>query len=445
MSTTSAPRPPPTSSPGAVGELMSSPVVTALAGAAAGVRRRRHGARRRRLRRRGRRPRPARRHPHRARPRPGLGRRRRRPPRHRGGVDDRGARHRGARPCRSTSALDTLARRGYRHIPVVDDDALVGIVSMRDLMKVASIRPAGEAAIDVPRGLKGVVVTETAIGDVRGDRGLLPLPPVLGRRPGRAAHPRGRLGAAVRRRAARRGRPRGLRRRGRARSERCRRRSTRCCARSPRGPAATGRSTGCAPCCRRSPPPRASAVLRPRRPGAPPRRPAPRRGDAHDRRRPPPAAARASNRSRPAPTSATPPTTSGWSTATEPTPDGRPGHRAVPDAHRRPRLQRLDLHRPGDRLHRRRPRRRGRRRASARCPARSTAARPAGRSPCSTPSARPDRAPAYIRERGRARRADHGLRPRRLQDRRPPLDAAARRRPSASAAPGSTSPSRSSG
>lgn len=69
-------------------------------------------------------------------------------------------------------ALDQLARRGYRHLPVVDDGRLVGIVSMRDLMRVASIRPAGEAAIDVPRGLKGVIVTETAIGDVRGTEGF---------------------------------------------------------------------------------------------------------------------------------------------------------------------------------------------------------------------------------------------------------------------------------
>jgi citrate synthase len=69
-------------------------------------------------------------------------------------------------------ALDRLAQHGYRHLPVLDDGALVGIVSMRDLMRVASIRPAGEAAVDVPRGLKGVVVTETAIGDVRGTEGF---------------------------------------------------------------------------------------------------------------------------------------------------------------------------------------------------------------------------------------------------------------------------------
>ncbi|MCU1352695.1 MAG: citrate (Si)-synthase [Acidimicrobiales bacterium] len=69
-------------------------------------------------------------------------------------------------------ALDRLAQRGYRHIPVVADGAVVGIVSMRDLMRIASIRPAGEAAADAPRGLKGVVVTETTVGDVRGTEGF---------------------------------------------------------------------------------------------------------------------------------------------------------------------------------------------------------------------------------------------------------------------------------
>lgn len=69
-------------------------------------------------------------------------------------------------------ALDTMSRRGYRHLPVMDDGDLVGIVSMRDVMKLAVIRPAGEAAIDVPRGLKGVIVTETQMGDVRGTEGF---------------------------------------------------------------------------------------------------------------------------------------------------------------------------------------------------------------------------------------------------------------------------------
>lgn len=69
-------------------------------------------------------------------------------------------------------ALDTMGRRGYRHLPVVDGDELVGIVSMRDVMRLATVRPAGEAAIDAPRGLKGVVVTDTALGDVRGGEGF---------------------------------------------------------------------------------------------------------------------------------------------------------------------------------------------------------------------------------------------------------------------------------
>ncbi len=69
-------------------------------------------------------------------------------------------------------ALERMSRSGYRHLPVVEHGTLVGIVSMRDLMRVAQIRPAGEAAADVPRGLKGVVVTETALGDVRGAEGF---------------------------------------------------------------------------------------------------------------------------------------------------------------------------------------------------------------------------------------------------------------------------------
>ncbi len=72
-------------------------------------------------------------------------------------------------------ATETLARRGYRHLPVVDEAGLAGIVSLRDLVRVALMRPAGEAAIDAPRGLKGVVVTDTTIGDVRGAEGFFHL------------------------------------------------------------------------------------------------------------------------------------------------------------------------------------------------------------------------------------------------------------------------------
>ena len=69
-------------------------------------------------------------------------------------------------------AWQSLSEHGYRHIPVVDDDKLVGIVSMRDLMRIAQIRPVEGAFGDVPRGLHGVVVAETEIGDVRGLEGF---------------------------------------------------------------------------------------------------------------------------------------------------------------------------------------------------------------------------------------------------------------------------------
>ena len=69
-------------------------------------------------------------------------------------------------------ALDILRERGYRHMPVVHDHEVVGVVSMRDLMRIAQILPAAGSAIDVPRGLKGVVVAETEVGDVRGTEGF---------------------------------------------------------------------------------------------------------------------------------------------------------------------------------------------------------------------------------------------------------------------------------
>ena len=48
----------------------------------------------------------------------------------------------------------------------------MGVVSIRDLLTVAQIRPAAEASVDVPRGLEGVVVAETSVGDVRGTEGF---------------------------------------------------------------------------------------------------------------------------------------------------------------------------------------------------------------------------------------------------------------------------------
>src|SRR5207249_331994 len=71
----------------------------------------------------------------------------------------------------ASEALRLLADRGYRHIPVVEDGRLVGIVSMRDLMRVAQIQPVGAPAADSPRGLRGVAVADTEISDVRGAEG----------------------------------------------------------------------------------------------------------------------------------------------------------------------------------------------------------------------------------------------------------------------------------
>ena len=69
-------------------------------------------------------------------------------------------------------AFQSLSDRGYRHIPVVREDEAVGIVSMRDLMRIARIQPVDTPAAEVPKGLEGVAVAETSIGDVRGKEGF---------------------------------------------------------------------------------------------------------------------------------------------------------------------------------------------------------------------------------------------------------------------------------
>ena len=66
-----------------------------------------------------------------------------------------------------------LSKKGYRHSPVVEDGRLVGIVSMRDILKLAQIlRVEHPGAIEARRGLEGVVVAETSVGDVRGMEGF---------------------------------------------------------------------------------------------------------------------------------------------------------------------------------------------------------------------------------------------------------------------------------
>ncbi len=70
------------------------------------------------------------------------------------------------------TAWTSLTHHHYRHLPVVEHEELIGVVSIRDLLGAASLRPAGELAADAPRGLEGVVVATTTVGDVRGREGF---------------------------------------------------------------------------------------------------------------------------------------------------------------------------------------------------------------------------------------------------------------------------------
>ncbi len=66
-----------------------------------------------------------------------------------------------------------LAERGYRHVPVVDDGRVVGVVSMADLMHIAQVQPMHHPGeLEAPKGLAGVIVADTEIGDVRGQEGF---------------------------------------------------------------------------------------------------------------------------------------------------------------------------------------------------------------------------------------------------------------------------------
>src|SRR5438445_9632610 len=70
-------------------------------------------------------------------------------------------------------AFHQLTEHGLGHMPVVEDGKLVGIVSLRDLVRIAQIRPVEHPSVtEAPKGLEGVYVAETEVGDVRGQEGF---------------------------------------------------------------------------------------------------------------------------------------------------------------------------------------------------------------------------------------------------------------------------------
>ena len=72
--------------------------------------------------------------------------------------------------------LEVFRERRFRHLPVMDGERVAGILSIRHVVRVAHIeevQPAGSAPPGLaPRGLEGVAVAETAVGDVRGEEGF---------------------------------------------------------------------------------------------------------------------------------------------------------------------------------------------------------------------------------------------------------------------------------
>src|SRR5206468_5862937 len=72
-----------------------------------------------------------------------------------------------------TVALDQMMERHFRHIPVVEDDKLVGIVSFRQLVEAAKIRHVDPWAPGTGRGLENITVAETQLSYIDGQAGRL--------------------------------------------------------------------------------------------------------------------------------------------------------------------------------------------------------------------------------------------------------------------------------
>ena len=75
------------------------------------------------------------------------------------------------------TALEVFREHRFRHLPVLDGAKVAGVLSIRHVVRVAQIeevQPGGTPAPPAlaPRGLEGVAVAQTAIGDVRGEEGF---------------------------------------------------------------------------------------------------------------------------------------------------------------------------------------------------------------------------------------------------------------------------------
>ena len=72
-----------------------------------------------------------------------------------------------------THALDQMMERHFRHIPIVDGDKLVGIVSFRQLVEAAKIRKVDPWAPGTGKGLENITVAESEVSYIDGQRGRL--------------------------------------------------------------------------------------------------------------------------------------------------------------------------------------------------------------------------------------------------------------------------------
>jgi citrate synthase len=72
-----------------------------------------------------------------------------------------------------THALDQMIERHFRHIPIVDDGKLVGVVSFRQLIEAAKIRKVDPWQPGSGKGLENITVAETEISYIDGQQGRL--------------------------------------------------------------------------------------------------------------------------------------------------------------------------------------------------------------------------------------------------------------------------------